>query len=85
MRNLRVKTALQELIAESEDEVYIAVTTHSGFIESAFEVLEHPAIEVTTGGMLPVVVKVEYGADVPKDGYRGGWYEVKARRRLQRA
>ena len=76
MRNLRAQTALQEIIAESEDATYIGITTHSEVIQSALVVLGRLRAGVSTGGILPVAVKVEFG-DSPIDGYRGGWYEAR--------
>ncbi|KAF8465357.1 histidine phosphatase superfamily [Kalaharituber pfeilii] len=78
MRDLRVKTALQELIAEAGDNVtYIGVTCHYGVIQSALKVLGHHPVEVGTAGVVPVVVRVEDGV---VNGTSGGWYEKHAKR-----
>lgn len=78
MRDHRIKTALQEIIAESGDATYIGVTAHFGVIESALTVLGGelmPYLETT--GVVPVVVKVEPGMDLGKHGV-GSWWERKA-------
>ena len=76
MANLRAQTALQEIIAESEDATYIGISTHSEVIQSALVALGHLPADIATGGILPVAVKVEFG-DSPIGGYPGGWYEAK--------
>ena len=75
MRDLRIKTALQEILTEVGDKAtYVAITCHYGVIESALRVLGHEHVNVGTAGVVPVVVKMEDGA-VSGDG---GWYEKHA-------
>ncbi|KAI5811193.1 histidine phosphatase superfamily [Peziza echinospora] len=72
LRDLRIKTALQDALTEAgDDEIFIGITSHFGTIESALRVLGHHAVDVGTAGIVPVVVKIV------DDGGRGnstGWY-----------
>lgn len=78
MRDHRIKTALQEIIAESGNATYIGVTAHFGVIESALTVLGGELTpHLGTTGVVPVVVKVEPSMDLGRHGV-GSWWEKKA-------
>lgn len=57
-RNVRLAAALQQMMA-TDTSTYIAVSAHSGAITSILEVIGHRPFPLQTGGIIPVVVKVE--------------------------
>lgn len=74
MRDLRVKTVLQEILAnDASSAKVIGITAHWGVIQSALKVLGYPdVVNIGTAGTIPVVVKVEkYGGLAD-----GGWYDA---------
>ena len=61
-RFLRLKSALDEIFT-SDDSTYITISAHSGAITSILEVIGHRKFRLQTGGIIPVVVKVEFSKD----------------------
>jgi len=57
-RNNRIKYVLDEIL-NNDLNTYIAMTSHSGVINSTLVALGHRPYAVQTAGVLPVVVKVE--------------------------
>ena len=57
-RNLRIEQVLNEILGR-DMETYIAMTSHSGVINSTLVALGHRPYALQTAGVLPVVVKVE--------------------------
>ena len=57
-RNNRIKYVLDEIL-NNDPNTYIAMTSHSGVINSTLVALGHRPYAVQTAGVLPVVVKVE--------------------------
>ncbi|KAI5812352.1 putative GPI anchored protein [Pyronema omphalodes] len=57
-RNIRLQAALQDIF-RSDGSTYISITAHGGAIQSILEVIGHRAFSLQTGGVIPVVVKVE--------------------------
>lgn len=59
IRNIRLKAALDEIVT-SNDSTYITISSHSGTIRSILHIIGHREFNLDTGGMIPVVVKVEF-------------------------
>ena len=57
-RNVRLAAALQQIVA-TDASTYIAISAHSGTIMSILEVIGHRPFPLQTGGIMPVVVRVE--------------------------
>src|SRR5690606_23852614 len=59
-RTRRLKSALDEIMQSKlgQRSTYISLTVHSGAIISVLEAVGHRAFKLSTGGVLPVVVKV---------------------------
>ncbi|KAG0130435.1 histidine phosphatase superfamily [Tuber indicum] len=64
VRDIRLGEALNDIFAH-DNNTYISITAHSGAITSMLQVLGHRPFRLQTGGMIPVVVKVEF---VPERG-----------------
>ncbi|KAL7266031.1 putative phosphoglycerate mutase pmu1, partial [Rhizina undulata] len=58
-RDVRLGHALDEIFA-NDDATFISITAHIGVINSILNVLGHRSFNVQTGGMIPIVVKVEF-------------------------
>ena len=58
-RNARIKAALDKIVT-SDNSTYITISSHTGTIHSILHIIGHRKFHVTTGGMIPVVVKVEF-------------------------
>lgn len=59
---MRSTTALNEVFfasASSKDEAFVSVTAHSGEISSILRVLGHRTFSLSTGAVIPVLVKAE--------------------------
>ena len=56
-RNERLAEVLREVVV-SDDSTYITISLHSGVIMSILEVIGHRPFRLQTGGIIPVVVKV---------------------------
>ncbi|KAI5120262.1 hypothetical protein M0805_004598 [Coniferiporia weirii] len=52
----RVRLVL-DYIFERDEELVISITAHSGFINGLVEITNHDPVALTTGGVLPMVVK----------------------------
>ncbi|RPB27838.1 phosphoglycerate mutase family protein [Terfezia boudieri ATCC MYA-4762] len=61
----RLKIALGEIFT-SDDSTYLTISAHSGTIRSILEVIGHRKFSIQTGGMIPVVIKVEFSKEVEK-------------------
>lgn len=59
-QNIRSKKVLDQVHAQlSKDTEYVSVTSHSGEIASILEVLGHQIFSLSTGAVIPVLVKAE--------------------------
>ncbi|KAL7268957.1 putative phosphoglycerate mutase pmu1 [Rhizina undulata] len=58
-RDVRLGHALDEIFA-TDDATFVSITAHSGAITSILNVLGHRSFGLQTGGMIPIVVKVEF-------------------------
>ncbi|KAL7268959.1 putative phosphoglycerate mutase pmu1 [Rhizina undulata] len=58
-RDARLGQALDEIFA-SDDATFVSITAHGGAFSSIFNVLGHRGFRVQTGGVVPIVVKVEF-------------------------
>ncbi|KAI6152367.1 histidine phosphatase superfamily [Pisolithus tinctorius] len=54
--DVRAKAVL-DMIFENDEEQYISITAHSGFINACLRVTDHPLWALPTGGVIPIVVK----------------------------
>lgn len=61
-RLVRLKVALDEIVS-SDDSTYLTISAHSGVITSILEVIGHRVFSLQTGGMIPVVVRVEFSKE----------------------
>jgi hypothetical protein len=57
-RALRLGEALRDIV-KNDESTYITISAHSGAITSILEVIGHRTFRLQTGGIIPVVVKVE--------------------------
>ena len=58
--NIRSKRVLDQVYAELTKEIeYVSVTSHSGEIGSLLQVLGHRSFSLSTGAVIPVLVKAE--------------------------
>lgn len=61
-QDVRSTTALNEVFftgASEKDEEFVSVTAHSGEISSILRVLGHRTFSLSTGAVIPVLVKAE--------------------------
>lgn len=58
---MRLKAALDEIIS-SDDSTYITISSHRYAINSILNIIGHRKFTLYPGGMIPVVVKVEFTA-----------------------
>jgi hypothetical protein len=64
-RNKRLFELLCDIFA-SDDNVFLSLTAHSGAITSILEVVGHRRFPLQTGGVIPVIVKVEGNRSLSK-------------------
>ncbi|KAJ8060220.1 hypothetical protein OCU04_010563 [Sclerotinia nivalis] len=57
-QDIRSKKVLDEVFG-SDDNTWLSITSHSGEIASILRVLNHQAFRLTTGSIIPVLVKAE--------------------------
>lgn len=57
-QTLRSKTVLDEIFS-TDDSTYISITSHSGEIASILGVLGHRAFALSTGAVIPVLVRAD--------------------------
>jgi len=62
-RDVRLKKILDDVFAHDKS-TYISITAHSGALTSALNVIEHRPFGLSTGAMIPAVVRAEF---VPVD------------------
>lgn len=67
----RSKGALDDLFTADDDAVWVSISSHSGEIGRLLETLGHRAFRLSTGQIIPVLVKAEVVAPSPTESYVG--------------
>ncbi|KAL1875070.1 putative phosphoglycerate mutase pmu1 [Paecilomyces lecythidis] len=65
-QDVRSKTALDSVFSNHNTGFFVSVTSHSGEISSILRVLGHRAFSLSTGAVIPVLVKAETVLDRPR-------------------
>ncbi|KAI3406724.1 hypothetical protein KGF56_000570 [Candida oxycetoniae] len=55
----RAATLLRDIFNDAQDEKVISIVLHSGIIYSILDVVQHRIFSIPTGGIIPVIVKME--------------------------
>ncbi|KZS91549.1 phosphoglycerate mutase-like protein [Sistotremastrum niveocremeum HHB9708] len=54
----RLSKAIEEVILDGWDSTFISITSHSGAIRAMLKVIGHPPVQLQTGGVVPVILKI---------------------------
>jgi len=59
VRDARVKAALDHIFRTTSD-TFIGITSHGGVIQSTLRVVGHAPYDVSTGGVIPLIIKASF-------------------------
>ncbi|KZT38469.1 phosphoglycerate mutase-like protein [Sistotremastrum suecicum HHB10207 ss-3] len=54
----RLSKAVEEVLLDGWDSTFISITSHSGAIRAMLKVIGHSPVQLQTGGVIPVILKI---------------------------